>query len=53
MLPAVLRRFRVEYPEVRLQLQEMSTVESSRAVVAGELDVIICRGVPRGRGVQR
>jgi DNA-binding transcriptional LysR family regulator len=38
---------------VRLQLEEMSTVESSRALVAGELDVIICRGAPRGRGVQR
>jgi len=53
MLPPVLRRFRVEHPEVRLQLQEMVTVESSRALVAGELDVIICRGAPRGRGVQQ
>jgi DNA-binding transcriptional LysR family regulator len=53
MLPAVLRSFRVDHPEVRLQLEEMSTVESSRALVAGELDVIICRGAPRGRGVQR
>jgi DNA-binding transcriptional LysR family regulator len=52
MLPPVLRRFRVEHPEVRLQLEEMVTVESSRALVAGELDVIICRGAPRGRGVQ-
>ena len=31
----------------------MVTVESSRALVAGELDVIICRGAPRGRGVQQ
>jgi DNA-binding transcriptional LysR family regulator len=53
MLPPVLRRFRAEHPEVRLQLQEMVTVESSRALVAGELDVIICRGAPRGRGVQQ
>ena len=53
MLPPVLRRFRVEHPEVRLQLEEMVTVESSRAVVAGELDVIICRGAPRGREVQQ
>ena len=53
MLPPVLRRFRAERPEVRLQLQEMVTVESSRALVAGELDVIICRGTPRGRGVQQ
>jgi DNA-binding transcriptional LysR family regulator len=53
MLPPVLRRFRVEHPEVRLSLEEMVTVESSRAVVAGELDVIVCRGAPRGRGVQQ
>ena len=53
MLPPVLRRFRVEHPEVRLQLEEMVSVESSRALVAGELDVIICRGAPRGRGVQQ
>ena len=53
LLPPVLRRFRAEHPEVRLQLQEMVTVESSRALVAGELDVIICRGAPRGRGVQQ
>jgi DNA-binding transcriptional LysR family regulator len=38
---------------VRLQLEEMVTVESSRALVAGELDVIVCRGAPRGRGVQQ
>ena len=53
MLPPVLRRFRVEHPEVRLQLEEMVTVKSSRALVAGELDVIICRGAPRGRGVEQ
>jgi DNA-binding transcriptional LysR family regulator len=53
MLPPVLRRFRVEHQAVRLRLEEMVTVESSRALVAGELDVIICRGAPRGRGVQQ
>jgi DNA-binding transcriptional LysR family regulator len=53
MLPPVLRKFRVEHPEVRLQLEEMSSVESTRALVAGELDVIICRGAPRGRGVEQ
>jgi DNA-binding transcriptional LysR family regulator len=53
MLPPVLRRFRVEHPEVRLSLEEMVTVESSRALVAGELDAIVCRGAPRGPGVQQ
>jgi DNA-binding transcriptional LysR family regulator len=52
MLPAVLRTFRVEHPGVRLQVEEMTTVESSRALVAGEVDVIVCRGAPRGRGVE-
>ena len=34
-------------------MSEYVTVESSRALVAGELDVIICAGAPRGRGVQQ
>jgi len=53
MLPAVLRTFRAEHPEVQLQAEEMTTAESSRALVAGEVDVIVCRGAPRGRGVER
>lgn len=52
MLPPVLRTFRVEHPEVRLHAEEMTTAESSRALVAGEVDVIVCRGAPRGRGVE-
>jgi len=43
MLPPVLRRFRIEQPEVRLQLQAMSTAVSSRALVAGELDLAVIR----------
>src|ERR1700748_3574341 len=52
MLPPVLRRFRAEHPEVRLQLQEMVTVESSRALGAGELEVFSCRGAPGGRATR-
>jgi DNA-binding transcriptional LysR family regulator len=52
MLPAVLRAFRVAHPEVQLQAEEMTSMESSRALVAGEVDVIVCRGAPRGRGVE-
>jgi DNA-binding transcriptional LysR family regulator len=53
MLPPVLRRIRLERPDVGLQLEEMSTVDSSRALIAGELDVGVGRGAPRGRGVQQ
>jgi DNA-binding transcriptional LysR family regulator len=53
MLPAVLRTFRIQHPEVRLQVEQMTTMESSRALVAGEVDVIVCRGAPRGRGVEQ
>jgi DNA-binding transcriptional LysR family regulator len=53
MLPPVLRRFRIEQPEVRLQLQAMSTAVSSRALVAGELDLAVIRGAPRGPGVRQ
>jgi DNA-binding transcriptional LysR family regulator len=52
MLPAVLRAFRVEHPGVRVQADEMPSNESSRALVAGEVDVIVCRGTPRGPGVE-
>jgi DNA-binding transcriptional LysR family regulator len=52
MLPAVLRNFRVKHPSVQLQVEEMTTAEGSRALVAGEVDVIVCRGAPRGRGVE-
>jgi DNA-binding transcriptional LysR family regulator len=53
MLPPVLRRFRIEQPEVRLQLQAMSTAVSSRALVAGELDLAVIRGAPRGPGARQ
>lgn len=53
MLPPVLRRFRIEQPEVRLQLQAMSTAASSQALVAGELDLAVTRGAPRGPGVRQ
>jgi DNA-binding transcriptional LysR family regulator len=53
MLPTVLRRFRAEQPDVQLQLQAMSTVESTRSLVAGELDLAVIRGAPRGPGVRQ
>ena len=52
LLPPVLRGFRAERPDVQLQLSEMSTTDSSRALLSGELDVIITRGAPRGPRAQ-
>ncbi|MFG3283228.1 LysR family transcriptional regulator [Streptomyces sp. NPDC048111] len=52
-LPDVLGRFGRERPEVRLELREMATSRSTAALVAGELDVAIGLGRPRGIGAER
>lgn len=52
LLPSVLGRFRRDYPDVRLELHEMSTASSATALIDGELDVTISRGVPRGVGAE-
>ncbi|MFE4694300.1 LysR family transcriptional regulator [Streptomyces sp. NPDC056749] len=51
-LPGVLRRFGGDRPDVRLELHEMATSRSSKALVAGELDVAITLGPPRGAGAE-
>ncbi|MFE4868535.1 LysR family substrate-binding domain-containing protein [Streptomyces sp. NPDC056682] len=52
-LPGVLSRFGRERPDVRLELHEMATSRSSSALVAGELDVALTLGPPRGAGAER
>ncbi|MEV5880094.1 LysR family transcriptional regulator [Streptomyces sp. NPDC052101] len=52
LLPEVLRRFSAERPGVQLHLDEMSTAHGVRALVRGELDVVVSRGAPRGAGVE-
>ncbi|MFH8747689.1 LysR family transcriptional regulator [Streptomyces rimosus] len=51
-LPGVLARFGRERPEVRLELHEMATSRSTAALVAGELDVAVGLGRPRGQGAE-
>ncbi|MFD7657482.1 LysR family transcriptional regulator [Actinosynnema sp. NPDC059797] len=51
-LPEVLSRFTRDRPGVRLRLREMATTRSTAALVAGELDVAIGLGVPRGLGTE-
>ncbi|ARZ71779.1 LysR family transcriptional regulator [Streptomyces sp. HU2014] len=51
-LPDVLCRFGRERPAVRLELHEMATSRSTAALVAGELDVAITLGRPRGTGTE-
>lgn len=51
-LPGVLRRFGRERPDVRLELHEMATSRSGPALVAGELDVALTLGPPRGAGAE-
>ncbi|MEU5775905.1 LysR family transcriptional regulator [Streptomyces venezuelae] len=52
-LPDVLGRFGRERPDVRLELHEMATNRSTAALVAGELDVAIGLGRPRGVGAEK
>ncbi|WP_328611603.1 LysR family transcriptional regulator [Amycolatopsis sp. NBC_00345] len=51
-LPGVLGRFRRTHPEVRLTLQELDSSVASAALLAGELDVAVGRGRPRGAGAE-
>jgi DNA-binding transcriptional LysR family regulator len=52
LLPSVLGRFGREHPHVRLGLHEMSTARSASALVAGEVDIAVGRGAPRGAGAE-
>ncbi len=49
-LPGVLGKFRRSRPEVRLSLQELDN--AGAALLAGELDVAVGRGGPRGAGAE-
>ncbi|NIY62510.1 LysR family transcriptional regulator [Streptomyces malaysiensis] len=51
-LPDVLGRFGGERPDVRLELHEMASGRSVAALLAGELDVAITLGSPRGAGAE-
>ncbi|MER6990027.1 LysR family transcriptional regulator [Saccharopolyspora hirsuta] len=51
-LPDVLGRFRRTHPDVRLTLQELDSPAASEALLAGELDVAVGRGSPRGAGAE-
>jgi len=51
-LPVVLDRFGSEQPGVRLVMHEMPTNRSTAALVAGELDVAVGLGSPRGAGAE-
>ncbi|WP_328315787.1 LysR family transcriptional regulator [Streptomyces sp. NBC_00388] len=51
-LPDVIGRFGRERPDVRMELHEMATSRSTAALVAGELDVAITLGRPRGAGAE-
>lgn len=51
-LPDVLGRFGRERPDVRLELHEMASGRGATALVAGELDVAVTLGPPRGAGAE-
>ena len=51
-LPGVIGRFRRTHPEVRLTMEELDSPAASAALLAGELDVAVGRGSPRGIGAE-
>ncbi|GAB3461936.1 LysR family transcriptional regulator [Streptomonospora sediminis] len=51
-LPVVLSRFGAQRPGVRLMLHEMATSRSTAALLAGELDIAVGLGPPRGTGAE-
>jgi DNA-binding transcriptional LysR family regulator len=51
-LPGVLGRFQRSRPDVRLDLREMGSPDGVAALIAGELDVAVGRGAPRGAGAE-
>ncbi|WP_037359693.1 LysR family transcriptional regulator [Amycolatopsis orientalis] len=52
-LPGVIGRFRRTHPDVRMTLQELDSSAGSAALLAGELDVAVGRGSPRGTGAEQ
>ncbi|MFJ9037749.1 LysR family transcriptional regulator [Streptomyces sp. NPDC102406] len=52
-LPDVLGQFGRERPDVRLELHEMASGRGAAALVAGELDVAVTLGAPRGAGAEQ
>jgi DNA-binding transcriptional LysR family regulator len=51
-LPGVLGGFGRHRPDVRLELHEMATSRSTTALLAGDLDVSVGLGAPRGAGAE-
>jgi DNA-binding transcriptional LysR family regulator len=51
-LPGVLGRFQRSRPNVRLDMREMASPDGVAALIAGELEVAVGRGSPRGAGAE-
>lgn len=51
-LPGVLGRFQRARPNVRLDMREMASPDGVAALIAGELEVAVGRGSPRGAGAE-
>lgn len=52
-LPGVLGRFQRARPDVLLEAREIGTPDGVAALLAGELDVAVGRGAPRGAGAEK
>jgi DNA-binding transcriptional LysR family regulator len=49
-LPDLIRRYKLEYPNVKLILQDLYPVESDKALDAGAIDIAITRALSLERG---
>ncbi|ANY09384.1 LysR family transcriptional regulator [Pseudonocardia sp. HH130630-07] len=53
LLPPLLARFRATHGAVELRCSELASTRSTAALLAGEIDVAVSRGAPRGRGAEQ
>jgi len=53
LLPRLLRSFRAAHPQVRLELQEMSSAAQTRALLAGQMDVALIRDMEAGPDIRQ
>ncbi len=51
LMPAIVTQARRELPDVDIQLREMVSIDLGRHLVAGELDLVLARHLPRLEGL--
>lgn len=52
LMPALLMRARKLLPDVEIELREMVSIDLGRSLIAGELDLMLARHLPRHDGLE-